>query len=125
MNQYSKQFAIIRKLKSLVKRTGRAIRRRRLSEISEDIARKIQRSAYDLSHSPRQDTYTPPYMDIVSQLQVRDAHIFRAAAFNLIEIARQQAKYRDDIVKILKRQLKEDRIASEEKEYVQQKLNTL
>ena len=52
MNQYSKQFALVNRIKAIVRLTGRAIRRKsRRNEISESIARKIQRSSYDIGRS--------------------------------------------------------------------------
>lgn len=50
MNQLKQQFAIINRIKCLVKKTGSSFfRRRKDPGISEDIA-KNSKSAYDLSH---------------------------------------------------------------------------
>ena len=126
MNQYAKQFDVVKKIKAIVRLTGRAIRARtRRNEISEDIARKIQRSAYDVSRSPKTEDYTPPYKQIAKQLQVRDTQIYMAAVYSLAEIARQQAQYHDDIVKILSLQLKEEMVPQDCKEYIEQKLSRL
>ena len=123
MSQYYKQFDVVRKIKAIVRLTGRAIRaRRRANEITEEIARKIQKSAYDISQYPKTEDYTPPYKQIAKQLQVRDAYIYTAAVYNLAEIARQQAQYRDDIVKILTQQLKDDTLPEDLKEYIEEKL---
>ena len=126
MNQYSKQFALVNRIKAIVRLTGLAIRRKsRRNEISESIARKIQRSSYDIGRSIKSEEYTPPYKAIAKQLQVHDAHIYSAAVYSLIEIARQQAQYHDDIVKILRQQLKENDVSPELKSYIQAKLDTL
>ena len=56
MNQFKQQFAIINRIKCLVKKTGSSFfRRRKDPGISEDIAKKIQKSAYDLSHLKQKD----------------------------------------------------------------------
>ena len=56
MNQLKQQFAIINRIKCLVKKTGSSFfRRRKDPGISEDIAKKIQKSAYDLSHLKQKD----------------------------------------------------------------------
>lgn len=126
MNQYSKQFDVVKKIKAIVRLTGRAIRAHsRRNEISEDIARKIQRSAYDFSQSHKLEEYTPPYKQIAKQLQVRDTQIYTAAVYCLAEIARQQVRYHDDIVKILTQQLKDTSVTDELKKYIEQKLAKL
>ena len=67
MAQFSKQFAIVNKLKSLVKRTGQIFISKPDLGITEEIAKKIQKSAYDLSHHKGKDNYTPPYLVIADQ----------------------------------------------------------
>ena len=126
MSHYTKQFDVVRKIKAIARLTSRAIRaRKRRNEISEEFARKIQRSAYDVSRTPKTEEYTPPYKAIAKQLQVRDIQIYKAAVYSLVEIAKQQAQYHDEIVKILNQQLKETWIPFDVKEYVEQKLSSL
>jgi hypothetical protein len=126
MNQYAKQFDVVRKIKAIVRLTERAIRaRKHRNAISEEIARKIQRSAYDVSHTPKLEEYTPPYKLIAKQLQVRDVQIYKAAVYDLIEIAKQQAQYRDDILKTLNQQLKDNNVPQDVKEYVENKISEL
>ena len=125
MNQYAKHFGVVKKLKAIVRMTGRAIRPHHRDEISENIARKIQYSAYEVSQRPKMEEYTPTYKQIAKQLQVRDAHIYKAAVYHLVEIAKQQVSYRDDIVKILKQQLKENAVPQDVKEYIENKLSRL
>ena len=98
MPQLTKQFAIIEKLKSLVKKSTRPFRRRGENmAISEDIARKIQKNSYDQSHAKVKDAVTPPYKSIAEQLQVEDEQIFRGAIFNLANIALTTEKYAREI----------------------------
>ena len=125
MNQYAKHFDVVKRIKAIVRMTGRAMRPHRRDEISENIARKIQRSAYEVCRRPKTEEYTPTYKLIAKQLQVRDAYIYKAAVYNLIEIAKQQVSYRDDIVKILKQQLKEAAVPQDIKEYIDDKLSNL
>ena len=126
MNKYAKQFDVINKIKTFVKITGRAIRSHgRHNEISEDIARKIQKSAYEYNQSPKKEEYTPPYKQIAKQLQVGDEQIYRGAVYTLAEIAYQQAQYRDEIVKILTQQLKNASVSESLKEYIEEKLAKL
>lgn len=125
MDQYAKHFDVVNKLKAIVRMTGRAMRPRKRDEISEDIARKIQRSAFEVCRIPKKEEYTPTYKQIAKQLQVRDAHIYKAAVFDLVEIAKQQAVYHDDIVKILNQQLKENKLPQDLKEYIENKLSKL
>ena len=102
MNQLKQQFAIINRIKCLVKKTGSSFfRRRKDPGISEDIAKKIQKSAYDLSHLKQKDIITPPYLDIAEQLQVDDDQIFRAAVYNLTNIAVNEERYAAEIIKAL------------------------
>ena len=125
MNPYAKHIDVVKKIKAIVRMTGRAIRPHRRDEISENIARKIQRSAYEASRRPKVEEYTPTYKQIAKQLQVRDAHIYKAAVYDLVKIAKQQASYRDDIVKILNQQLKENSVPQDIKEYIEFKLSKL
>lgn len=126
MSHYAKQFNVVRKIRAIARLTGRAIRaRKRRNEISEEFARKIQRSAYDISRTPKAEEYTPPYKSIAKQLQVRDLQIYKAAVYSLIEIAKQQAQYRDDIVKILSQQLKDQNVPFDIREYIDDKLSGL
>lgn len=126
MNQYSKQFALVNRIKAFVRLTGRKIRKRnKLNEISEDIARKIQRSSYDISQSIKTEEYTPPYKSIAKQLQVHDAHIYSAAIHSLSEIAKNHSQYHDEIKKIFSQQLKDNAVPQDLKSYIQSKLDKM
>lgn len=102
MAEYTKQFAIISKIKSLVKKTGKTLfRPRKELNISEDVAKRIQKTAYELSHQQLKDTRTPTYIIIAEQLQVDDDQIFRAAVYSLANIARNEKKNAPAIIEIL------------------------
>ena len=126
MNQYSKQFALVNKIKAIVRLTGRAIRgKSRHNEITEDIARKIQRSAYELNSSEKKEEFTPPYKQLAKQLQVHDVHIYSATVYNLVKIAQNNPEYHSDILKILQMQLKDTEVPVELREYISNKLTKL
>lgn len=118
---FSKQFAVINKLKSLVK-IPRSFRRHSENQISEDIAKKIQKSSYEKSHQEQTDSFTPPYKEIAAQLQVTNEQIFRAAVFHLTDIAINRKKYAEPILELLEKSL-EDKIRTKEQlDYVRSKI---
>lgn len=126
MNPISQQFAIINKIKCLVKKTGSSFfRRHKNSGISEDIAKKIQKSAYDLSHLKPKDIINPPYLDIAEQLQVDDDQIFRAAVYNLANIAVNEERYATEIIKALENLAFQCNRTKEQLEYVKGKINLI
>lgn len=126
MSKFSKQFAIIERIKSLVRKTAHPFRRQEQEpQISEEIARKIQRSSYDLSHSKSKDAYTPPYKVISEQLQVEDEQIFRGAVFNLANIALTTGEYATDIIKVLEKAMDKKLRTQEQLEYLKNKIDTI
>lgn len=125
MNQVSQQFAIIEKIKGLVKKTSKTLfRTKRDPGITEDIAKKIQKSAYDLSHIKEKDSLTPPYKIIAEQLQVEDDQIFRAAVYSLANIAVNENQYAEDIMRILEEAANHHH-NKDQIEYVKTKINTI
>lgn len=127
MSQISKQFAIISKIKNLVKRTGSSLFGSNIknSGITEEIAKKIQRNAYDLSHKADKDTYTPSYLIIAEQLQVSDDQIFKAAVFNLTNVAIATKKYSSEILTLLDQYSKDNSQSFEKREYVKMKMGEI
>ncbi len=123
MPQLTKQFAIIEKLKSLVKKSTRPFRRRGENmAISEDIARKIQKNSYDQSHAKVKDAVTPPYKSIAEQLQVEDDQIFRGAIFNLANIALTAEKYAREIIVVMEKALEQEQRTPDQLEYVKNRI---
>lgn len=125
MAQFSKQFAIVNKLKSLVKRTGMIFISKPDLGITEEIAKKIQKSAYDLSHRKGKDSYTPPYLMIAEQLQVEDEQIFKAAVFNLSLIAINEPKNAPAILDILGKYTDDFRRNIDETNYLKAKISKI
>ena len=102
MAQTSRNFGIINKLKNIVRKTGHVFfRSGRDKGITEAIARKIQKSAYESLHTKRKETFTPPYKEIAEQLQVADDMIYKAAVFRLSRIAANEDRLAADILSIL------------------------
>ncbi len=123
---FSKQFAVIRKLKSLVKMTT-SFRRQDSDkkQVTEDIAKKIQKSSYEKSHKEYADSFTPPYKTIAEQLQVSNEQIYQAAVFNLTTIALNRKAYAKEILQLLET-AEEDKIRTpEQKAYTQSKIEQI
>ena len=126
MNQLKEKYMIIRKLKNLVTKTGSVLfRKPRDQGITEEIARKIQKSAYELSLKREKDTYTPPYKEIAEQLQVTDDQIFRAAVFNLVRIAVNEDKNAPAIITILENYAADGRLSAEQQTYLHSKIEEI
>ncbi len=119
---YSSQFAIISKIKNIVRKTGRFFTTDSASGISEAIARKIQKSAFDVASNPDTSSKTPPYMVIAEQLQSKDAQIFRSAVFYLTAIAINEPKTTDAILELLGKSIDNANQSKEQLEYVKMKV---
>ncbi len=119
MRQFSPQFEIINKIKSIVKKTGNLLGATNQG-ITSAIARKIQRTAYEVSRHKEKDAYTPPYLWIAEELQSKDIQIFKAAVSYLANIAVNEHKYTQEIITILKHNGNSDII--EKDEYIRNKV---
>lgn len=116
-------FGIIKKLKSIVRKTGSVLFRGAQEKgITEEIARKIQRTAYEASQISPKDSYTPPYKEIAAQLQVPDDTIYRAAVYRLANIAVNEERMAVDILNILENQLKRTDKRTEQIDYIRKKI---
>ncbi len=122
MIDFSKQLSVIAKLKSLVKIPKRFRRHGEENQISESIAKKIQKSSYEQTHRPQDTRYTPPYKEIAEQLQVNNDQIFRAAVFNLSNIAINRKQYTAAILSILEKSLENKIRTKEQLDYVRGKI---
>lgn len=125
MSAVAKQGSFFNKIKAMVAKTSRSIiwrGRSQDNDISEKIAQKIQKNSYDFSQQFHKDTYTPPYLSLVEQLEVDDEQIFQAAVYNLANIAMARSRYGQDIVNIFDNYLQKDSHKLERKDYVAHKL---
>lgn len=103
MNQLSSQFAIIDKIKNLVRKTGNIFKGDKTVGITEAIARKIQKGAYEAAQVVDKDSKTPPYKTIAEQLQSKDEQIYKASVYMLRNIAINEKKNRAEIIQILEK----------------------
>lgn len=120
-----KQAGIFNRIKALVAKTSKSIiwrGRPKDNEISEKIARKIQKNSYDFSQLKRKDSYTPPYLILSEQLQVEDEQIFRAAVYNMANIAKARRKYRSDILNIFNDYIINTAVSEAKKDYLKRKV---
>ena len=117
-------FGIIKKLKSIVRKTGNVFFwSGRDKGITEEIARKIQRTAYEVSQTHHKETFTPPYKEIAKQLQVQDETIYRAAIYRLTDIAVNEDRMALDILEMLEQEVKKTSKNKDLQEYIQQKID--
>lgn len=103
MNQFSPQFAIISKLKKIVTKTSTMLKGDKTAGITEAIARKIQKGAYEAEFRKDKENKTPPYLTIAEQLQSNDSQIYRASVYALRNIAKNEEKSKDAILEILQK----------------------
>lgn len=103
MNQFSPQFAIISKLKKIVTKTSTMLKGDKTAGITEAIARKIQKGAYEAEFRKDKESKTPPYLTIAEQLQSNDSQIYRASVYALRNIAKNEEKSKDAILEILQK----------------------
>jgi len=116
-------FGIISRLKSIVRKTGSVFfRDGRDRGITAEIARKIQKTAYENVHARRKETFTPPYKQIAEQLQVADDMIYRAAVCRLAGIAANEDKFAADILAVLDAQLQRVDRSAEQLDYIRNKM---
>ncbi len=128
MNAAAKQGSFFNKIKAMVARTSHSIiwrGRSQDNDISEKIAQKIQKNSYDFSRQFHKDTYTPPYLSLVEQLEVDDEQIFQAAVYNLANIAMARSRYGQDIINIFDNYLQKNSHKLERKDYVAHKLHEI
>ena len=125
MPKNASQFALIEKIKSFVKNTGRFLGADDKSKITENMARKIQQTAYEKSLREIKDVYTPPYLALAKQLEVDNYQIFCATVFNMAEIAKNSSKHRREIIEIFEKVRAEEHRSPEMAEYVDGALKEL
>lgn len=124
MNQSSK-FALIARIKNFISSRGHFQVHQRTQNVSEDVARKIQRGAYEQSQKTETPTFYPPYQELAEQLQVANEQIFIAAVYNLAKIAVNSEHYRNHICQLLEETLYDENRSQEEIDYIKLKLDSI
>jgi hypothetical protein len=126
MPRFSKQFALINKIKSLVKKTKiNVFKRTEEYDITEDAAKKIQKKAYELRHTQTVEGLTKPYVVIADQLQINDDQIYRAVVSTLSKIAMNDTKSAKDIIELLNTSTTFAGKTNEQKNYVAAKVGEI
>lgn len=131
MNKFSKQFAIISKIKSMVKGRGgnksdSASKIKDNEGMPEKFANRIQDSAYRLcSIKHSKDIYTPPYKVLSEQLGVDDNQIYCATVFSLVRIAINESQHKEAILDILNKSYQANKNNKEREKYLSHKLAEL
>ena len=127
MNQLKQQFAIINRIKCLVKKDRFVLfpDAAKIPAYPKTLPKKFKNPPYDLSHLKQKDIITPPYLDIAEQLQVDDDQIFRAAVYNLTNIAVNEERYAAEIIKALEETAFQCNRSGEQLDYVKSKINVI
>lgn len=131
MNNFSKQFAIISKIKSMVKGRGSsksapASKVKDNAGMPEKFANRIQDSAYRLCNTKHsKDVYTPPYKVLAEQLGVEDNQIYCAAVFSLVRIAQNESQHKEAILNILNKSYQANKNNAEREKYLSHKIAEL
>ena len=99
----TKKKNIIGKIKSLVEKTSNSFFSRKEPNITEDVARKIQKTDFELHKKDEKSALTPPYLTVIEQLETDDEQLFQAAAFTLANIALNEKKYAGNIISALEK----------------------
>lgn len=119
------KYAIINRIKNFISSRGRSWSIDQRSDISEDMAKKIQHSAYERSLRKMPDTFYPSYLEIADQLQVNNPQVVRAAAYNLMQIALNNDHYRNHISQLLEHALTEGSLNAEDQDYIRSKIKQI
>ena len=110
---------------SMFKKIKGFIVRRKSSDISPTEAEKIQKASYALARAEVKKYFSPVYLSILSGLDSEEKQIFEATAYYLTKIAINKAKYKEEILEILKNKVSQKDINPEYKEYLKQKIRDI
>lgn len=110
---------------SMFKKIKGFIVRRKNSDISPAEAEKIQKASYALSRSEVKKYFSPVYLSMLSGLDSDEKQIFEATVYYLAKIAVNKAKYREEILSILKNKSSQKDINPEYKEYLKQNIHDI
>ena len=126
MAKFSKQFALIHKIKNLVKKTKiNVFKRTEEYDITEAAAKKIQKKAYELSHAQPAQGFTPPYLVLADQLQINDDQIYRAVVSTLAKMAVNDEKNAKEIIRLIEASTGFSGKTKEQKDYAGTKIGEI
>lgn len=93
-----------------------------MENISKHRALRLQKDYVNSLKQERKRTITPPYKEIMKQLNAEKSEIFRAAVYYLLEIADNEQKYHDEIIAELQTFLQNSKRSKEDLEYLSKQL---
>jgi len=126
MATFTKQFALIDKITSLVKKSKISVfKRTEEYDITEEAAKKIQKKAFELSHAPAEERFTAPYLVLAEQLQINDNQIYRAVVSTLAKIAVNDGKNAKEIITLIEDSLSFTGKTQEQKDYARDKVSEI
>lgn len=90
---------LVSTIKTFVAKTGKKIFYNSPRDpYNVNVAKDIQKTECDLAKGCELEKFTPPYKEVLEQLNVENEQIFRAVVYNLSRIAINRKKYRKDIL---------------------------
>lgn len=110
---------------SMLKKIKEFIIRRKTDDITPQEAEKIQKASYALSKAEIKKKFSPVYQSFLSGLDSQEVQVFEATVYYLAKIAKNKAKYRVEILEILKNKLKESNIKSENKDFIRRQIEDI
>ena len=112
---------IVQKLSSIVAQTGRVFGRRKIT-MNETSAKRLQRMIFEARTAKKDGNCTPAYKNIAEQMNSQHEQIFCAAVYNLVKIANNSIKYKDDILGLLQEYASAEKVLPTRREYVLKKI---
>lgn len=112
---------LVQKISSIVARTGRAFRGRRLS-MNEAAARRYQKLAFENRKTDNSGVRTPTYGKIAEQLDSRHDQVFESAVYHLVKIAVSAVRYQSEIKAMLNEYAQNPALSAKRKEYLDRKI---
>ena len=91
-------------------------------DITPNDAEKIQKASYALNNAEIKKRYTPPYVNMLADLENPDKQVFEASLYYLTKIAIKKSRYREDIVKNMHERLQNKSLNPEYKDAIKQQI---
>lgn len=110
---------------SMLKKITGFLVRRKNGDISPAEAENIQKASYALAHAEIKKKYSPVYLSILNGLDSEEKQIFEATVYYLVRIARNKAKYCDEILEILDKKSNENRLNPEFREIIKRGIDDI
>ncbi len=115
---------IVQKLSSIVAKTKRVFRHRKIT-MNETSARRLQRMIFEARIAKKNGDNTPTYKQIAEQMSSPHEQVFIAAVYNLVKIANNSKRYKQEIVALLKEYIVAEKVVPARREYVAKKISEI